>query len=158
MGGGIFQPDAMRGRKRYGLQGTDVGQFTTHGHHRLHALTVGEFVGFGQQGQHRHAGRCDPVGQSSVEFGDTAPDVDEHDDAGQRRTLAQIASQDIGPFFPGFLGNSGIAIAGQVDKKAQVCAGLQGVGNTEQVDQTRAAWCFTGKCQPALVGEHVDGG
>ena len=80
------------------------------------------------KGQHWPAGGRDEIGQAAIEVGDAAANVDEQDDAGQRCPVAQIAAQDVGPFFLLAMGDRGIAIAGQVDQEAQLFAGCEGSG------------------------------
>src|SRR5690606_1044624 len=155
--GGFGQADALGGGKRYGMQRADVGQVFAYGEHGALALPVRQLVGLGQQSQHGPARGGDEIGQAAVEFGDAAANVDDEHDAGQRLAVAQVAAEDVGPLFLFFVGDRRIAITGQVDQKAQVLVGRQGVGQPEHVDQAGAAGRLAGKRQPALVAQHIDG-
>src|SRR5690606_4760984 len=79
----LGQADALGGRERYGVQRADIGEVLAHGEYGALALTIGQLVGFGQQGQYRAAGGGDEIGQTPVKFGDAAAYIDQEHDAGQ---------------------------------------------------------------------------
>ena len=76
------------------------------------------------------------------------------------RALGNVASHELRPSFAGILAGFGKAVAGKVNETANIFsdACLILFRECEEIDELRAARCFTGKGETGFAREYVDGG